>query len=559
MILFKHLLSTMLAFLVLLVVTPTFAADEIKTTTRIDTDKLVEDNLENQLETRLVRDVEAYLNHSRFVINVDLDVITLRTDTLVPIEKSSSVSSPKINKVTTIETNTTNDTSSVDESRANNANSLLVLPGLPLSGSNTNASQPQQKNRNEVTKTVVENSSESKDSKQEQSYVALSPHLINTIEKMSISVILDDTTSTEDQRFVRDLVIEKSQFNRVRGDEIDVSLSTFVQSEAMAVERKDVLGNLIYAWWFWPFLVAVALLLLIWLLWRLSRTTTKESAAPVSQPSFVGVDAPANHTALDSVVERFVTAVIAHPEGIKSQFEGRMQDEATQSMLAAIYESVPAGVFKAIFPDLTQDQRMSLIEKSATSPLEDTQKFAMLTALMDMLDTKSKDSSAQAQENKLAPFSFLKKLDNNQFIYVINEEPPRIMALAISQLPGERAAVVLSKLPEAISKEVIVALGDIAGFPLDAFRFIAERLARKALDAPSFENIHTDGINILSSVLDAMPEMEAQASLESLKQDAPELYLRIKEVYLTFEDIDRSLLNTLFVSAIFIIPFIALS
>lgn len=83
-----------------------FAENEIVTTTRIETDSFIENEMENQLEDRLSRDMKAYLNHNRFLINVDYDLNTTRTDTLVPINKKNTKRFPSKNKVTTTETKT---------------------------------------------------------------------------------------------------------------------------------------------------------------------------------------------------------------------------------------------------------------------------------------------------------------------------------------------------------------------------------------------------------------------------------------------------------------------
>lgn len=521
-----------------------FAENEIVTTTRIETDSFIENEMENQLEDRLSRDMKAYLNHNRFLINVDYDLNTTRTDTLVPINKKNTKRFPSKNKVTTTETKTV-ESETTSDNQPNLADTDFTLPGLPLSATppvanNTENIQP----LNETTKVVVEEESNSSESIEEESYVALSPHIINSIEKMSIHLVLDDGVNQTDQRFIENLILDKSQFSRIRGDEFKLVLTGFAQNDEQSIENVgvDLIG--LKLWeniWFW-LVVALGLLSLLLLTLLLKRNkvsvpSSNSSSRQISQESasltnFMEQDK-------EYIVEGFVSVALTNPELVRSYFQNRLDDAAVKRTLSALNESIPENMFNSLFPTLPNEVRRELNERKISEPLDQRQKNEIISDLVRDIELQQQEMKRAGDDTKRKPFSFLSKLNTNQIIYVLNEEPAKIQALVISQLENSRAAEVFAKLPKDLSKDIIVAFGEISEFPLDSFRYVAERLARKAIDAPSFENIHADGVDILSNVLDEMSEMEAKASLESLKNDSPDLYIRIKDIYVTFDEIVR--------------------
>jgi len=524
------------------------AANEVVTSIRIETDSFVENQLENQLETRLSRDINAYLNHSRFLINVDFDVVTTRTDTLVPINKKNTKSFPSKNTTTTTETKTL-DSEGITNASGPVPQSDFTLPGLPLS-SNSSVSEKIVTPVNETTKVVVEEESNTEESIEEESFVALSPHIVNSIEKMSIDLVLDDDINKSDQRFIENLILDKSQFSRIRGDEFQVVLTRFSKIEEATdvsndnnVEKTSKVIPIWEEWWLWliTLLSVLCLMLIVMLLKR----------GKVNEPSYPALNVPSttsfnneslvNQSNLDKdvVVESFVSAALTDPDLVRNFFNKSLENEKSKRTLSALYETIPESMFNSLFSDFSHELRRELNDKKLTSPLSQSQKGSLISELVRDIEQLQREYQSSDQNSKVKPFSFLTKLNSNQIIYVLNEEPAKIQALVISQLENEKAAEVFAKLSKELSKEIIVAFGEISEFPLDSFRYVAERLARKAIDAPSFENIHADGIDILSNVLDEMSEMEARASLESLKNDSPDLYIRIKDIYLTFDEVYR--------------------
>lgn len=524
-----------------------YAENDIVTTTRIETDSVVENELESQLENRLSRDMHAYLDHSRFVISVDYDVITTRTDTLVPINKKNTKRFPSKNTVTTTETKTLEPESSIN-TPVSLPDVEFALPGLPLSSNPSVSEIGDASPVNETTTVVVEEETNSSESIEEESYVALSPHIVNRIEKMSIHLVLDEDTNKSDQRFLENLILDKSQFSRIRGDEFVLVLTGFTRPEVGGVEQGKTELLELDIWdngWFWlvAALVLTSLLLLMLLLRRNNTQVSNSSQTKAYLESSTNQGFSSSQDQLDQnrerVVESFVSAALTNPELVRNQFKDRLEEEAAKRTLAALNETIPSNMFNSLFGALPQEIRRELNDRKVSEPLAQALKNQIISDLVRDIELQQSELKSSGSSSKHKPFSFLTKLNTNQIIYVLNEEPAKIQALVISQLENDKAAEVFAKLPKDLSKDIIVSFGEISEFPLDSFRYVAERLARKAIDAPSFENIHADGIDILSNVLDEMPEMEAKASLESLKNDSPDLYIRIKDIYITFDEITR--------------------
>ena len=149
-------------------------------------------------------------------------------------------------------------------------------------------------------------------------------------------------------------------------------------------------------------------------------------------------------------------------------------------------------------------------------------------------------ASESASSNRSQAFKFLDKLHLSQVLFLIKGEKPRIQALIISQLPAKTASGVLQSLEAGQRSEIIHELAQFETFPVETFKDVASLLAKKARKLPAVENVHTDGIGILMNLLDSMSTAEEGRVLSDLATKDPELHQKLRSQYFTFSDMAKA-------------------
>ena len=80
-------------------------------------------------------------------------------------------------------------------------------------------------------------------------------------------------------------------------------------------------------------------------------------------------------------------------------------------------------------------------------------------------------------ENKL--FNFLVSLNDEQIFYLINTEPPKVIALALDQLDEKRKMKILDRFSAEMKHNIIMELGNLNSIPLEGVVNVAQELKKK--------------------------------------------------------------------------------
>ncbi len=100
--------------------------------------------------------------------------------------------------------------------------------------------------------------------------------------------------------------------------------------------------------------------------------------------------------------------------------------------------------------------------------------FKMMSNQYHNLDNKN---------NKL--FSFLNDLNDEQVYYLINTEPPKVIALALDQLSQERKIKIMDRFGPDMKHNVIMELGKLNEIPLEGVVNVAKELRNKTSFLPT--------------------------------------------------------------------------
>ena len=135
------------------------------------------------------------------------------------------------------------------------------------------------------------------------------------------------------------------------------------------------------------------------------------------------------------------------------------------------------------------------------------------------------------------PFAFLEDLTDEQVIAMLTTETPRVIAISIAQLPGEKRMKVLSRIDEEEKGRVLLNIGNLNDIPLEAVVQIANRLQKKAKQLPKTVAFSRGGGKDLADILGSMDPEEEELFMTNLEQENPEMAEEVKRYRITFDTI----------------------
>ena len=131
------------------------------------------------------------------------------------------------------------------------------------------------------------------------------------------------------------------------------------------------------------------------------------------------------------------------------------------------------------------------------------------------------------------PFAIARKADAQQILNIINYEHPQTIALILCYLQVEKAAQIISELPEEIQSEVAT----MNTTSPDVIREIEKVLDDKLSTIVKTETTVLGGIDTLVGILNQVDRTTEKNITESLQEQDYELAEKIKSCMFVFEDI----------------------
>jgi len=522
------------------------------------TDDLEEIQLKSRMEESLARDIQSYLGHNRFIINVNVKLEKIRQ--VIKKTAPKSVQSPNQYQPTFIPK-----LSFPNEQQDTNGEEVESLPGLPFVDIPTDKEKDAElqfmreqieRLQQEQRRPRWQNGAQDEGGSASESEETIG--VFNRIKKLSVTLAIEESIKAEQEGFLRNLIYQKAALNDLRGDELKIIKTEF--SSIPMAEGETIPESLSQAYmqdkppaqsWLEEHfntlllgLLSLLALLLISLivisLRKKPQDVVNSNVSPIktSEPitdNIKPLDEPEvdNKLVMQKTRQDIISLGLGQPQRVQGSMDKLLAQEEKIPMAASIYKVLGRSLFRSIFPNVEQPQLQSIMAHLADQPPDDDQQFQDIQDFHQILQTAVHES----HEEKTHPFEFLGNLNDSQVLYLIQHEDARIQALVVSQLESQQGARVLNRIPEKRQAQVMAELGQFETFPLDTFKDVADRLAKAALKVPSFENVNADGLHMLMNMLDNMNSTEESKVLRRLKQDKPDTFYKLRQQYFTFADV----------------------
>lgn len=135
------------------------------------------------------------------------------------------------------------------------------------------------------------------------------------------------------------------------------------------------------------------------------------------------------------------------------------------------------------------------------------------------------------------PFDFLKNVNPNHLLNIIQYEHPQIIALILSHLDYEEAAIILSALPPEIQTEAALRIATMDQTSPEIISEIERVLERKIATILPQEFCTAGGIEALAEMLNRVDHSSKKSILETIEQESQELAIEIRKLLFTFDDL----------------------
>lgn len=544
----------MITLLLLFLYTHTFAEQGKTFEVPAKKDEIEEARFKDELEARLNRDLYAYLGNNRFIIHVEAELKKTRT-----VVKESTT--PQSSNIPDRPVFSSKPIPAQQSEKSPNRSNVIEesLPGLPTS--DLPIIEDNSDEMNALKGRVQELESERQQAlnyaeklrqeaeKQIEKIKEKTLGYRNSINKLTITVVLDKKLKDEQVEFIRNLITRKARLDELRGDSLSI-----VRTEFKSIEEKSAVLNGWQQYQGWIMLAAFGFMMLLLLLAlylfnkRLSDSLREaqrrsDNFDNLTVPAAVEMkplekssdhDEPNQRRQLNELRQELVTIGLGQPQLFQQRITEQLNNGNHQHV-AALYDVLGKSLFASLCPKITSTEFDQLADQVNQQAIDETQKISSLNNLRHQL---LKALSGDDANN--APFAFLEKLNDSQILYLIKEEDTRIKALLLSQVPAKRAAELVQRLQGSEQSAVAYELGEFETIPVSTFKDVADRLAQKSLSVPSFENISANGLAVLINMLDTMSSGEETRLLKTLKSDKPETYYRLRQVYYTYADLMRT-------------------
>ncbi|MCS6985652.1 MAG: flagellar motor switch protein FliG [Leptospiraceae bacterium] len=138
---------------------------------------------------------------------------------------------------------------------------------------------------------------------------------------------------------------------------------------------------------------------------------------------------------------------------------------------------------------------------------------------------------------QVRPFDFVRRQDPAQLLNFIQNEHPQTIALILSYLDPNKAAQILSSLPNTIQPDVARRIAKMDRTSPEVLREVERVLERKLSTLSNEDYTSAGGIEAIVEVLNNVDRGTEKAIIEALEEHDPELAEEIKKKMFVFEDI----------------------
>ena len=133
----------------------------------------------------------------------------------------------------------------------------------------------------------------------------------------------------------------------------------------------------------------------------------------------------------------------------------------------------------------------------------------------------------------------LKWLDPRTIAEMIRLEHPQIIAIVLSYLESDQAALTLAEMPERIRHDIVMRVATLEGIQPRALQELDEIMEKQFAGQQRLKSSSIGGLQSAAHILNNMDSLNEGQILDNIKEIDDELADRIQELMFVFEDLSQ--------------------
>jgi flagellar motor switch protein FliG len=151
---------------------------------------------------------------------------------------------------------------------------------------------------------------------------------------------------------------------------------------------------------------------------------------------------------------------------------------------------------------------------------------------------KAKAVYKELEKNKKrSPFSYFDNMDSNMVVNLIKGEHPQTIALIVACLKPDRAAEILSGLPQEIQTGVAMRIVRMDQVPTEVVQEVDQMLQKEVRNLAKSDSSEVDGVSTLANILNEADRESEEHILSWIEEEDPQTAEEIRQLMFIFEDL----------------------
>jgi len=135
------------------------------------------------------------------------------------------------------------------------------------------------------------------------------------------------------------------------------------------------------------------------------------------------------------------------------------------------------------------------------------------------------------------PFSSLAHVDPRVIASFIQGEHPQTIALILAHLEPDKAAQILTLLPEGVQADVVLRIANLDSVPREMIEEIENVLESELKTTGGIENSSLGGVTVVSELINSLDKNSEAAIMEVIEENDPDMADEIRKLMFTFDDL----------------------
>jgi len=361
------------------------------------------------------------------------------------------------------------------------------------------------------------------------------------IEKIKISLIVDEEVNEVSLEMAKAQIMSKANFDGGRGDLLDITefdfdataplQSGFIPSLSTLYEEQPVLFWVLFA----LFLISIIAIIVRGKKQDMSALAKMNIQGESVKPKFTEATAKATELESRSKAVEIINDLVRRKMYSSDIWDTISNDkpEFVNECKAAVFHVRGRAGVSQLFGKPSDAEFIEISDASEEMAMTDA--ATLLSELLSLTNLVAESG----EEYKNNPFEFLSSMTIDDIMQVLKDMRPNEQAILMTQVEPKASGKLLKAMSPGERGDLLVRISRSTEINPSELLAIAETAAIAAKQQPKLKNIASSGVDITGDILDGLGESDQKEALQSIRAKNPATYIEVRENLILWQDLPR--------------------